>query len=377
MSELMNTTVRGPSIRRKLLSTVSASALVVFLGATGKADAASDDADRPTIWIELGGQLEQFAPTEDPFAPPFLLKMPRPSFETIYPLDAERPPRFAIGENAKLTFQPEGSDWVFSAAIRYGRSNGNRVAHQQTVFPTIVLGSNFHLVPEFDNYATTKVKHDENHGVADFQVGKDVGLGMFGQNSTSTVSLGVRFAQFASKTSVDIRERPDLHTNDKLPPPFNKIVKYYHAYHLSGHSERNFHAVGPSLSWNASTPFAGNPESAEFTFDWGVNAAVLFGRQKAKVSHQTTGRYVKVLHGKYLGPPYENSPSPRNSARSVMIPNVGGSAGISLKWPNAKISLGYRADFFFDAVDGGIDKRVSKTLGLNGPYASLSVGIGD
>jgi len=39
------------------------------------------------------------------------------------------------------------------------------------------------------------------------------------------------------------------------------------------------------------------------------------------------------------------------------------------------VSLGYRADFFFGAVDGGIDTRVSKTLGLNGPYATISVGL--
>lgn len=371
MSKTKNTPARG--IRRKLLSTVSASALLILLGVASKADAASDDADRPLLWIELGGQLEQFTSTEDQFTPPFLLTMPRPAVETTYPVSVERPPRFAIGENAKLTFQPEGSDWVFSAALRYGRSSDNKFIQQMTLYPTIDFGFVVD-VPFKDNYATTKVKHGEKHGTLDFQVGKDVGLGVFGRDSTSVVSLGVRFAQFKSKTSADIRERPDLHAAPNRAPPLNKAFKYYHDYHLTGHGARSFHAVGPSLSWNASTPFAGNAKSTEFTVDWGVNAALLFGRQKAKVSHQTTGRF---SHGKYLAPSYQNYPAPRTSARSVTIPDVGGFAGVSLKWPNAKISLGYRADFFFGAVDGGIDKRVSKTLGLNGPYASISVGLGD
>ena len=58
------------------------------------------------------------------------------------------------------------------------------------------------------------------------------------------------------------------------------------------------------------------------------------------------------------------------------MPNLGGFAGISVKYPNAKISLGYRADFFFGAVDAGIDARRTKDLGFNGPFATISIGLG-
>ena len=50
--------------------------------------------------------------------------------------------------------------------------------------------------------------------------------------------------------------------------------------------------------------------------------------------------------------------------------------GVSVKYPNVKFSLGYRADFFFGAVDAGIDERRTKDLGFHGPFASISIGLG-
>ncbi|HEV2561086.1 MAG TPA: hypothetical protein VGT78_03000 [Rhizomicrobium sp.] len=58
----------------------------------------------------------------------------------------------------------------------------------------------------------------------------------------------------------------------------------------------------------------------------------------------------------------------------VNAPNLGGFAGISFRYDNAKISFGYRGDFFFAAMDHGIDTRKSTTLGFNGPFASIRVG---
>jgi hypothetical protein len=50
--------------------------------------------------------------------------------------------------------------------------------------------------------------------------------------------------------------------------------------------------------------------------------------------------------------------------RSVVVPNLGAFAGLSMKYTNARLSLGYRADFFFGAVDGGIDQHKSYNFGL-------------
>jgi hypothetical protein len=63
-------------------------------------------------------------------------------------------------------------------------------------------------------------------------------------------------------------------------------------------------------------------------------------------------------------------------SRSVIVPNVGGFAGLSYRYSNAKLSLGYRADFFFGAMDGGIDTRKTYDRNFYGPFATISVGLG-
>ena len=63
-------------------------------------------------------------------------------------------------------------------------------------------------------------------------------------------------------------------------------------------------------------------------------------------------------------------------SRSVVVPNVGGFAGISVRYSDAKLSLGYRGDFFFGAMDGGIDARDARNRSFHGPFATVSIGLG-
>jgi hypothetical protein len=60
----------------------------------------------------------------------------------------------------------------------------------------------------------------------------------------------------------------------------------------------------------------------------------------------------------------------------VIVPNIGGFAGLSVRFPNAKVSLGYRADAFFGAMDGGIDVRKTYDRDFYGPFATISIGLG-
>jgi hypothetical protein len=63
-------------------------------------------------------------------------------------------------------------------------------------------------------------------------------------------------------------------------------------------------------------------------------------------------------------------------SRSVAIPNVGGFAELSYHYANAKISMGYRADFILGAMDGGIDTRKTYDRNFHGPFATISIGLG-
>jgi len=379
MSEFTN--AKTANFRWQLLVTVSAMAL---FGAVCKADdarASDDDSNRPTLWIELGGQLSRLDEPQEVFNP--AIAGDRPSMFSLSQ-KFERLPLYSLDENAGLSFEPEGSDWVMSATIRYGRSGSNKHVHQQTVpasepithsgvpLPTSQAKPEQPLAARF---ADTKVDNDESHLIVDFQAGKDVGLGMFG--GSATINLGVRFAQFDTKSTIALKSNPDFHFSNKYAYGY-KIPRYqiYHSYDAGLKATRSFHGVGPLLSWNASTPVKGRPQNGELDFDWGVNAALLFGRQKAQVSHHATEQYhPKAKYAqRYTVTQYAITPPARE--RAVIVPNIGGFAGITYRIQNFKVSAGYRADLFFGAMDGGIDTARKENVGFYGPFASVSIGIG-
>jgi iron complex outermembrane receptor protein len=390
MSELINTHDNRAAIRWKLLTGASALALTAYIAPVAHAE----DSAQPQIWIELGGQLSRLEDGQEAFSPTFPNSPARPSiFSPSQPF--ERPPLYSIDEFANISFQPDNSDWVFSASVRYGRSASNRHVHQQTYPKSFadlfgsgtVAGHPYvakYIIPFANRNADTRAENSERHSVLDFQAGKDVGLGMFGSHGSSVVSLGVRFAQFASKSNITLKSDPDWHFNTKYVSFAGHTWEKSQPFHSNGatlQASRSFRGIGPSLSWNASTALAGNPDNSELTFDWGVNAALLFGRQRTKTHHQTTERYSPGKYSSHEAPPQTTFQGPaqpdHTRSRDVTVPNVGGFAGLSFKYSDAKLSFGYRADMFFGAIDGGIDARKSADRSFMGPYASISIGLGD
>jgi len=376
MSELIDTSNRSANARLRLLTTVS---VAILMGTHCVANASDDESDRPTVWIELGGQLDRMSRYEDTMSPPFAVKTPRPGFETDTPASLIRPPRYAVGGEGELTFQPRGSDWVFTASVRYGRSNSGKLYHHQTydvthlVSLTQVLnpGSYRHVVA-FDRFLEARTQYRESHSVVDFAAGRDVGLGLFGE---VTAALGVRYAQFAAASTGKLAERPDFHKQ------LNRTSggKYFsaqgaHFYSASITANRGFHGVGPSLSVKGTKALWGKTHGDAVTFDWGLNGALLFGRQRAAVTHTTYGVYHAIGAGLY--PPKYHNTNGHNQSRAVTVPNIGGFAGVSVRYPNARLSLGYRADLFFGAMDGGVDDRKSFDRSFYGPFATISIGLG-
>jgi hypothetical protein len=382
MSELVNTACDERDFRWHLLSTVCAVAL--FASASGAI--ASDEAEHPVMWIELGGQFERVDTPETLFAPLFVTKA-EPDFSDPM-LGAQRAPRFSVGGEAKLVFAPEDTNWIFSASVRYGRSNAAKHLHYQSSHKTTQTHFS-HLVTEngrpLERYGDGQSKSNSSHLALDFLAGKDVGLGLFGTGGSSILSAGIRFAQFTSSGDITLHARPIYRSGPfitKPPPyPFHFHGAYFQTNRAFIQLKHSTEAVGPTLSWDASVPVVRTDTSVALALDWGANAAILFGRQRTKMHHQTKssyfyvypggqGQYASRLHG------YTNTPPDRNGARNVTIPNVGGFAGMSLKFPNAKVSVGYRADFFFGAVDNGIDTRKSQNVGFYGPFATIDVGLG-
>lgn len=387
MSELINTHAEK-NIRWRFLTTVSALALISTVGA----QAAAEEADRPTLWIELGGQLEKVDGGQSIFVPPFMAPLDNVlGFPDLH--DVERPARYSNGFEGKVSLAPEKSQWLFSASVRYGRSNATRASHSETSPGTpvaLVSIPQFHLnftnpIPPYGRrLQETTFQTNESHLVVDFSVGRDVGIGMFGSGGSSNINFGLRFAQFSAKSSATITADPDFHFSTKYASTFagfpaQLIVpqQFWHVYKFVEQKTHSFHGMGPSLSWNGWARLLGEPESVEVNMDLGINAAVLFGRQRSQGQHKTTANDYHYSVGYGAQTIHNPVPSPvdHNRSRSVAIPNLGGFVGLSLKFPNAKVSLGYRADVFFGAVDGGIDARKTYDRSLYGPFANFSIGL--
>ena len=46
-----------------------------------------------------------------------------------------------------------------------------------------------------------------------------------------------------------------------------------------------------------------------------------------------------------------------------------------MRYTDAKVSLGYRADTFFGAMDGGQETAKKENRGFYGPYLNVSFGL--
>jgi len=363
MSELIQKHDNRATIRWKLLTSASALALTVTVSSANPAKA--EDSDRPPVWIELGGQFVMLGDAQQRYAPPFfsLFSPALPS-----PLALQKPPAASFDWTGKISFEPDGSDWVFSAAVRYGRSSTSNVQPQKTAAVTNIMTSGGGTTTPWRgnyDYENGKSHQQEAHAILDFMAGKDVGLGMFG-GTTGVLSGGVRVAQFTSHQTESINAAPDYHSSSG-----NNI------FNGAAQAKRSFHGIGPSISWDASTPIAGNEQDGLITLDWGANGAMLFGRRKANIDHGTS-----ECHQRWPTPSSSctvvyNTAGNFKRSRRVTVPNLGGFAGISWRYSGAKVSFGYRGDFFFGAMDVGNDAQKAKTLGFFGPYASISIGLGD
>ncbi|HEV2561055.1 MAG TPA: Lpg1974 family pore-forming outer membrane protein [Rhizomicrobium sp.] len=356
MSEITNSSSGKAGFRANLLVSVSSAALLVAVYVS--APALASERDHPVVRIELGGALTQLDSPQQIYLPPFILATPRLPFITKSPADIERPIPDSWDGHAKITLQPSGMDWRLSAAVVYGRSARAGSQRQQTSHRSPARG-NF---GQYRAYQGATTKNTESHMILDFQAGQDVGLGLFGTGGHSTMSIGVRYAQLSSQNDISILYQP---TNDRGT---------YHMF--SGHldARRRFAGIGPSLSWDASAGLIGNAEDGGASLDWGLNAAILFGRQRVQ-GHQRTNE-TAVVYPLQKSPIHQTSVM-LNRSKQMIVPNLGGFAGISWRYSNAKVSLGYRADMFFGAIDGGIDTHKNENRGFYGPFASISVGLGD
>jgi len=392
MSELIIQN-RQNNTRRGLLATTSA---IVLAGCVASGQDAIA-ADRPTIWIEGGWHFDSITGSSDILVPPLddltvngfsstptaanFLGQGAGGFPSF--TEMEKMLGRSSGAEGSISFQPKGSSWVFSVAGRYGRTHTHRRLDQrkeidgEATFVTTIFNNRYLKTPHYTNYVAQANDTTEAHTIIDFQVGRDIGIGLFGDRTESVFNFGARYAQMNMTSKGHSYAAPAV-AFYRGKTAFSGIKYTIDTYHQNSATllqrYSNFSGIGPSFSWSNVTGLWGDVSDGQLALDWGANAAVLFGRQKVKVNSTAKAN---DFHGLASGPnSTQHSTINRTQSRRVSVPNLGGFAALSYRFTNAKLSMGYRADFFFGALDGGLDTRHAMTTGYHGPFATISFGLG-
>src|SRR5580692_695382 len=129
MSEITKLSDNRIDLRARLL--VTASGALLMAGCASQPVMALDT-DHPVVWVELGGEFTQLQNGQEAYLPPFTLVTPRLPFIVGSPEATEKNAPTSWDGNAKISFTPAGTDWVFSAGILYGRAIKNKPLSQRT-----------------------------------------------------------------------------------------------------------------------------------------------------------------------------------------------------------------------------------------------------
>jgi iron complex outermembrane receptor protein len=328
------------------------------------------------VIVELGAQGQRIdAPAEAimPFDAPFP-KALDPRQPQSRDLDWTHSP------DVRLTYQPAGSPWKLAANVRYGRitNHTGRLRQEEVVGdracdvprdhyyspyipgvdlaffgklhcdPTygpvtkVIFGHTFtfnnsydpnHLLAPTDRLSSSTQRLEE-HLLVDFSVGKEVGLGALGEGKSS-LNAGLRYAEFKSSISGDVRGVPDM----VVPEGWGIYNTTFHQYADTFNATREFKGAGPTISWDASEPLWGSDENGHINVDWTATAGVLFGRQNTKIAAAQGSSYFNAIYPPAFDKPhyvtnYLPAPtltpmtiSPRNT--SVAVPVLDLSLGLS------------------------------------------------
>jgi outer membrane receptor protein involved in Fe transport len=340
------------------------------------------------LTVEIGGQVQRHEAPYSAVTPSFA-----DSFsDALQPSDAQnRDLDWGDGRELRLTYTLP-SNWRVGAGVRYGRTNGadttlvfelgdtgcGSVQYYCDLFPD-PNGPYARLLHfRADNYADVVATNREEHTLVDFDIGRDVGLGL---GLESTVRAGLRYAQLESTTRLQMWGVP----NWDLPAEF-ALFKYADNTHYQADlfASREFEGFGPTLSWDAAKQLWG-ADDGHLDLEWSATAGVLFGKQKALFEGEESSAYFSGIYYSQTDVSRQfqqreawvditDLPAPRS--RSVTAPLLDLSLGLAYEAGRVKVGAGYRWERYFDVLDAGYREHEDADRTIDGPYFKLSVGFG-
>ena len=246
-------------------------------------------------------------------------------------------PRSGFSIAGGFDYRFAGTPWHVSADVRYGKSRSRSQS----------FSASYYSGPFFAS-TTGSATHKEDHWVADFMVGRDIGLG-----TQSQIKLGVRVADLSATT--------DATVNGYATGIF---VPFFASFAGTFRQSSRFLGVGPRAAIGGTAQIQG-----PWSIDYDVGVAALYGNRKLNLSG--------TIFGSILGgPPFTTVVDVSNDSTG-WVPNANGSLALGYTFaPNFKVSAGYQIDYYWGALrtgDGtgtGNVKNIDRSY--SGPFARLS-----
>jgi hypothetical protein len=273
--------------------------------------------------------------------------------------------RAKTGTNRRHASEAAGPERCFIPA-------GNPYFTQDGCFPGGLKYYDY-WVKTGENWSDSASKEREEHLIADFMVGQDVGLG--GGRGYSTLSGGLRFAQFESTTWALMDGIP----NTYLPDGFVAYPMTFDHYRAELTAEREFSGSGPALSWDATRNLWGDNGVGHVNLDWSVAGGVLFGKQKTSVTGTEGSAYTSMKYGNLFGhvmTPLDITPIHIVRSEAVAAPFVDLKLGLSYEIERFKVGAGYRWERYYNVLDAGYAEHKDYDRTIDGPYVKIALGFG-
>jgi outer membrane receptor protein involved in Fe transport len=335
------------------------------------------------LTVELGGQVQRLDGEYAPIRTP--ITGMRPGFDMAEAQNRDFD--WGDGREVKLTYHPDGSPWKVAAGIRYGNTNNDLArshydaatkvcgvppTHSYAFLCTQPSSPYYSLITQGKQYLSdSSAKSREEHQIVDFSIGRDFGLGLLDESS---VSLGMRNAQFSSETEIAVLSKVDTYV--PVGWLFLGTELERSRFHLLG--EREFEGTGPVLTWEAGVPLLGGEETGRVKLDWSVTGGVLFGKQTtATTGDRVVTRYAAGYYtGEVAYPPVTTSLDVPKRTTDVEVPVIDLSLGLSYEVGRIKVGAGYRWERYSDVLDVGHTEHEDADRTMDGPYFKVSVGFG-
>jgi outer membrane receptor protein involved in Fe transport len=338
-----------------------------------------------SLTVELSGQVQRHDAPYEGFEPSFMDAFQ----DELSPASAQnRDLDWGDGREARLTWRPDGSLWSVAGGVRYGRTNSDTTRlHSEVEGETgCAVGGKYaafcdpdfygglyydYMMQTAMNWSDVEVSNREEHFLVDFEVGRDLGLGI----TRSSIGAGLRFAQLESTTKFSMDGVPDW---DFPVEGWFKYDTTHHRYEAELEATREFEGVGPVLSWDAAQRLFGDDEIGHVDLDWSLNGGVLFGKQKMQITGTESSAFYSGKYTSSFTTPIDPQTTPVSIERSksVTAPMVDLSLGLAYEIQRIKIGAGYRWERYFDVLDAGADERKKFDRTIDGPYFKLAIGFG-